>query len=304
MAQSILKTAVVHGATGLQGGSVTRALAVAGYTVRATVRDVNAPKAQELAKLPNVELVPVDLSSVSKLAEIYTGADAVFACTVPGPEEMQQGKNMADAALQAGIKLFLWSALESVAKLTADNLKISIPIFDAKSDVADYLATLRGLNYTNLYLGGFMENLINFPNHSKYVAAEDAIELQFSGMRPDVEGGLLWVEKDLPSAVQIILSHPSEFAGQSIALADIRISCNGMATTVQRVSGRTTRAVFDAGYNDHIPAFRLLKDFWNGPYFTHYKGWPSPHPLLAKYGFQPALFEGFAEERLLPHLGL
>ncbi|EJD40759.1 NAD(P)-binding protein [Auricularia subglabra TFB-10046 SS5] len=298
-----IKTVVVHGSTGLQGGSVARALSEAGYIVRAAVRDLKAPKAQELAALPNVELVLVDLASVPKLIEIYTGADAVFSCTMPSMEEKQQGTNMADAAKAAGVKLFIWSALESIAQLTKGNLNINVPVFDSKAEVAEYLKEIE-LPHTNLFLGGFMENFVRFPNHSKYVKDEDTIELQYSGMRPDVMCRMIWVEKDLPEAVKIVLAHPDEFAGQDIAIADIKATCADMARVTEKVSGRQTRAVFDPTYNDHIPVFRLLKAFWNSPYRTQYKGFPFPHPLLEKHGFKAATFEDYVRERLLPHLGL
>ncbi|EJD40756.1 NAD(P)-binding protein [Auricularia subglabra TFB-10046 SS5] len=152
-----IRTVVVHGATGLQGGTVTRALSAAGYHVRAAVRDVNAPKARELAKLPNVEHAPIDLSNIQKLIKTYTGADAVFACSVPGPDELQHGKNMADAAKAAGVKFYIWSALESIEKLTKGTANLKVPEFDNKAEVADYVSAL-GIPYTNLYLGGFMES--------------------------------------------------------------------------------------------------------------------------------------------------
>lgn len=92
----IIKTVVVHGATGQQGtyaanvrlvdvgihsltagGSVVRALAASGYQVRAAVRDPNADKARSLAKINGVSLVEVDLTDVNSLVAAYTGADAV-----------------------------------------------------------------------------------------------------------------------------------------------------------------------------------------------------------------------------------
>ena len=56
---------------------MARELSAAGYIVRAAVRDVDAPKAQALAKLPNVELVLVNLADIKNLVEVYIGTDAV-----------------------------------------------------------------------------------------------------------------------------------------------------------------------------------------------------------------------------------
>ncbi|EJD40761.1 NAD(P)-binding protein [Auricularia subglabra TFB-10046 SS5] len=190
MSSITIKTVVVHGATGLQGlegGSVARELAQAGYSVRAVVRDSQAPKAKELAMLEGVQLVQVDLLDAKGLEEAYSGVDAVFACTAPNPHELQQGLNMAGAAAAAGVRLFVWSALESIAELTKDNLRLRVPVFDNKAAVVKHLATLgTALPHVNLYLGGFMENFVNFPGLARYIASEDTIELQYSGFRTDV----------------------------------------------------------------------------------------------------------------------
>ncbi|EJD40758.1 NAD(P)-binding protein [Auricularia subglabra TFB-10046 SS5] len=290
----------------MPGGSVARHLAAAGLTVRAAVRNITFPNAQELARLPNIELVVVDLADVASLVQTYTGANAIFACTVPGPEEEQQGKNMADAAKEAGVALFIWSSLETVAKFTKGRINVANPLADAKDAVAAYLSQI-GLPHTNLYLGSFMENFIKFPHESKYLEAEDTIEIQFSGMRTRDVCELVWIERDLAAAIQIIISHAADFVGQDIALADTKMTVEDMARVIQEVSGRKTRAFHDPTVNDHIPFFRELKKIWTSTEpgtFTMYHGWPSPHPLLEKHGYEPVPFEAFVRERLLPHLGL
>lgn len=274
-----IKTVVVHGATGLQGGSVARALAAAGYTVRAAVRDPGAPKARELAALPGVQLARVDLLDVQNLFGIYAGADAIFACTAPGPEELTQGLNMVRAAQQTtGLRLFVWSALESIAELSKDTIKLSVPVFDNKAAVAKQLDGLGdALPHLNLYLGGFMENFVNFPGLARYDAAEDMIELQYSGFRTDVRTGMTYVSRDLPAALLIILAHPAEFAGQQrVALADHKLTPADMAG----LCGRPARAVYDPTYLADISSMRENLAWWNSPHMRHYEGFPSPHPVL------------------------
>jgi uncharacterized protein YbjT (DUF2867 family) len=60
------KTILVTGATGRQGGAVTRHLVAAGWRVRALSRDPNRPQGQALAKL-GAEVVPGDLDDFASL---------------------------------------------------------------------------------------------------------------------------------------------------------------------------------------------------------------------------------------------
>lgn len=79
----------------------------------------------------------------------------MFACTVPGPPEYSQAKNMVDAAKATGIRFFVWSALEPISKLT--NGKYKAQFFDDKAAICDYLKEV-GVPHANVFLGFFMES--------------------------------------------------------------------------------------------------------------------------------------------------
>ncbi|KZV83517.1 NAD(P)-binding protein [Exidia glandulosa HHB12029] len=298
-----IKTIVVHGATGQQGGSAVRALAAAGYTVHAAVRDRNASVAQQLAKIPGVSLVEVNLNDVNNLVAAYIGADAVYACTVPGPEELTHGKNMALASQKAGIKLHIWSTLESVAKITKGEYEVQW--HDDKAAVNDYLDEL-GVPHTNLFLGGFMENLVNYPHELEYDEKTKTIQLMFGAYLVDLEVPLFRVTKDVGAAVNIIVAHPDEFLGKNVGLGDLWLTPNKMAEIIQRLTGRETRAVHDPHWLEHLPGFVGMNAFHTDPRFRMFKatGMEVPDPLLAKYGFAAAPFEEFVAEVIVPFLKL
>ena len=72
------KIILVTGATGLQGGSVVRALLRrGGFTVRALTRDVQGPRAKALAE-KGVEVMAGDLSDRASLDAALRGAHGVF----------------------------------------------------------------------------------------------------------------------------------------------------------------------------------------------------------------------------------
>ncbi|EJD46337.1 NAD(P)-binding protein [Auricularia subglabra TFB-10046 SS5] len=294
-----IKTVVVHGATGRQGGSVVRTLAAAGFKFRAAVRDPDAPKARELAAIPGVELVTVNLDDVQTLVAAYQGADAVFGLTVPSDDEVTQGKNMADAAKAAGVRHFVWSGLESVQRRTKGEM--SAKFFDDKALVSDYIASI-GLPATILLLGAFMENYVYFPGYCT-VDEDSTIVLTMGPGLSNIKFPMLRAEKDTGEAVRIILSHPDAFAGQEVVIGHHLLTVEEQADIVAKISGRKARAGPPMSFPT-VPEVEKMYSFCNDPRFGMYTDRTIPDPLLEKYGFKPATFEGFVREHLLPHLGL
>ena len=105
--EDMSKTLVVFGATGLQGGSVINAIlddpaTTKTYKLRAITRDASKPKAKALSAR-GVEVVVGDLDKKESLIKAVEGAYAVFAvtdfwATMDADNEMQQGRNIVDAA--------------------------------------------------------------------------------------------------------------------------------------------------------------------------------------------------------------
>ncbi len=100
-------TVLVTGATGNQGGALTRALLRRGHRVRALTRRPDSPAAVELKQL-GAEIVSGDFDDSNSLAQAAKDVDTVFALSTPfeaGVDaETRQGINIADAAKAAGAK--------------------------------------------------------------------------------------------------------------------------------------------------------------------------------------------------------
>jgi uncharacterized protein YbjT (DUF2867 family) len=77
MTSSGQKTIVVTGATGLQGGAVTRHLLKEGWQVRALTRKPDSTKARALAAL-GAEVVQVDTGDPASLRPAFEGAHGVY----------------------------------------------------------------------------------------------------------------------------------------------------------------------------------------------------------------------------------
>jgi uncharacterized protein YbjT (DUF2867 family) len=126
------KLIAVVGATGLQGGSVVRALQASGqFKVRALTR--NPDKHPQLAD----EVVLADLNRPETLKAAFAGAHGVFLVTnawEPGTDERKQALAAVQAAKEAGVQHFIWSTLPNVETISRGKLDVAHFTDKAKSD--------------------------------------------------------------------------------------------------------------------------------------------------------------------------
>jgi uncharacterized protein YbjT (DUF2867 family) len=105
---------LIAGATGRQGGAVVRHMVSKGWRVQALTRHCGTYAAQRLAG-QGVELVQGDLEDPTSLERIARGIYGVFSIqdfwTVGARREVQQGKNLAEAAKKAGVEHFVYSSV-------------------------------------------------------------------------------------------------------------------------------------------------------------------------------------------------
>lgn len=103
----------VTGATGRQGGAVARHLLADGWRVRALTRDPSSAKAQELASA-GAEVMRVDMADIASLRPAFAGAHGVFNVQNPMKcgfgEEVVQGRNVGDAAAEAGVRHVVYAS--------------------------------------------------------------------------------------------------------------------------------------------------------------------------------------------------
>src|SRR5262245_45474930 len=108
------KTVLVTGATGRQGGAVIRHMLPKGWKLRALTRNPDGPAAQDLAD-QGVEVMRGDLEDPTSLERAVRGVYGVYSVqdfwTVGAKREVQQGKNMADAAKKFGVEHFVYSSV-------------------------------------------------------------------------------------------------------------------------------------------------------------------------------------------------
>jgi uncharacterized protein YbjT (DUF2867 family) len=145
---------LVIGATGRQGGSVTRHLLERNRTVRALTRDLADPRAVAL-ETRGVELVKGDMEDPASLEAAMRGVCGVYSVqdywSVGAVAEIRQGRNVADAAAKVGIDQIVYSSVGGAER------DAHIDHWDTKWQIEQHIRAL-GLPATILRPAAFMEN--------------------------------------------------------------------------------------------------------------------------------------------------
>lgn len=247
----------ITGVLGKQGLSAARTLLESGrYRVRGITRRIDSPEAQRLigqgAELINI---PLNLGYKKDFVKAFQGSDGVFMMTPgiapPQTHEMELGIELADAAVEAGVKHIIFSSLENVDEITAG--KKFAPHFTDKARVEEYIRTLP-IKSSFIYMAFFFTNLMEF--YPPRMAGDTMV---FP----------IYLPEDFPApfvdpltatgpAVMEIFSHPEHYAGKSMSVIGDIISPQEMVDTFMRVTGK--KAVYRSAFTRaemlyHFPEF-------------------------------------------------
>lgn len=204
----------VTGATGRQGGAVTRHLLAGGWRVRALTRHPRGEPARRLATL-GADVLGADMADPATLRKAFQGAHGVFSVQNPMicgvAEEIVQGRNVADAAAQAGVRHLVY------ASAGVGRSGTGIGSWESKLQVQAYLEQL-GVPFTVTRPMGFMELMTDrafYPQVSTW-------NLMPRLMGADRPVGWLCVD-DLGAVVAKLFADPDRFVGADLQLvADVR----------------------------------------------------------------------------------
>lgn len=247
----------IVGVLGKQGRSAAHTLLQSGrYRVRGITRRVDSPEALSLAG-QGAELVslPLDLGYKKEFVEAFRGSQGVFLMTPsivpPLTHEFELGKQLADAAVEAGVKHIIFSSLENVDEITKG--KKFAPHFTDKARIEEYIRTLP-VTSSFIYMAFFYTNLIEF-----YTPVVKDDTLVFPMYLPkDFAAPFVDPLTATGPAVLEIFSSPDRYAGQSLPVIGDMISAQEMVDTFVRVTGK--KAVYSAAFTRedflrHFPEF-------------------------------------------------
>jgi uncharacterized protein YbjT (DUF2867 family) len=225
---------LVTGATGKQGGAVSRHLLARGVRVRALTRNADSHAARALA-IYGAEIVAGDMNDAASLSRALVGVNTVFAVQdfwakgVGYEGEVQQGVNLANAALDAGVTHFVQSAMAK-----ADHIE-GIAHFQSKQAICKHIGA-SGLPYTIVGTVYFMDNLLD-PKRGGAMSFPT-----LSGtLHPTTKMHMLAVD-DLGAMVAEIILRRDAFLGQHIDIASDCLTISEMRDIYLRTTGLTAKA--------------------------------------------------------------
>jgi uncharacterized protein YbjT (DUF2867 family) len=222
---------LVTGATGRQGGAVLRHLLERGMPVRALTRDAGTPRARALAAA-GVELAQGDMDDVDSLKRAMTGVHGVYSVqdfwTVGARREVQQGKNVADAALASGVEHLVFSSVGGAERNSR------IDHFESKGEIERYIRS-RGLPATIIKPASFMENY--------YIPAVEKSLLKgrlIDPVRADQPYQTIATD-DIGKFVALAFARPSDFMGVEVEVAGSELTNRQAADVFAQVLGRPVK---------------------------------------------------------------
>lgn len=174
------KQITVIGATGIQGGSVIRALLKdSAYSLTAITRNKSSDVAKNLAS-DGVRIIEADLDDIASLQVAFTGTSIIFASTnffesfiKRGVEEAieietSQGINIAKAAAATStLEHFVWSTLPNTYRISDG--QFAVPHYMSKNRVNDFIKANSALfqKTTFLWVSTYASNM-NYPFYQPF----------------------------------------------------------------------------------------------------------------------------------------
>ncbi|KAJ7635531.1 hypothetical protein DFH06DRAFT_1436075, partial [Mycena polygramma] len=293
----------VFGATGLQGFAVIRALLKDGtFTPRAVSRDPQSEAARKL-KEQGVEVVKGDALDKASLVPALDGSEAVFVVrehatlgAEGGPDEVVQGKNIVDAAKEAGVQFLIFSSLPSISKISGGKYK-NVIHYEQKAVVEEYLRA-SGLNNASIHLGGFLENFWKFGSLKKTDTGFTISPPLFSATDRQA---FTWVEREVPAAVLALLKNytdPSKaISGKVYPIVNANMSYSELAALTGKALG--VEVTFTTGPpTGMLPYDEMFQS--HAEYSGLYTATPVPNPELVALGVKFGTIEEFLEQDVKP----
>ena len=225
------KTVLVSGATGRQGGAVVRTMLPRGWKLRALTRNPGSQAARDLERQA-VEVVQGDLDDSASLERAVRGAYGVYSVqdywTIGARREVQQGKNLADAAKKAGVSHFVYSSVGGAERHTG------IEHWETKWEIEKHIRQL-GLPATILRPAAFMENY--------YI---DQVEIGIlkgklmDPIRHDKPYQTIATD-DIGAFVALAFDQPDKFLGKELEIAGSELTNPQAAEIFSRVLGKPVK---------------------------------------------------------------
>jgi uncharacterized protein YbjT (DUF2867 family) len=225
------KIVLITGATGRQGGAVVRHLLSNGWKLRALTRNSDSYAARDLAR-QGVEVMQGDLEDPTSLERAVRSVYGIYSVqdfwAVGARREVQQGKNLAEAARKAGVEHFVYSSVGGVERNSG------IDHWESKWEIEKHIRKL-DLPATILRPAAFMENY--------YI---DQVEIGIlkgklmDPIRADKPYQTIATD-DIGAFAALAFERPKEFIGLELEIAGSELTNLEAAQVFSRVLGKSVK---------------------------------------------------------------
>ncbi|NVJ19668.1 NmrA family NAD(P)-binding protein [Myxococcus sp. AM011] len=296
------KTVLVTAATGRQGGATARALLAEGHTpVRVLVRDAEAPNARALAAA-GAEVVIGDLDNPASLRAACAGARAVFSMQSPivsgsgidFSKEVQQGRNLVEAALAEGVETFVHTATSGVGNhrdtegWAEGRWKSHEVYWENKLATCELVRGAGFRHWTLLLPSTFMDHAMLDP------AGFVDQRLLVTVIKEDRPIPLIAPE-DIGKAAAAAIQQPSRFHGVTLQLAGDLLTLPRIAEILSRVDGK--EYTVQSGTVEEAIAAGLHPGVAHGVTYMNVAPVLARPELARAYGLAPMSFETWVRQR-------
>ena len=225
---------VVAGATGKQGGAVSRELLGAGHRVRAMTRHPEGAPARALAEA-GAEVVVADFDDAASLRRALQGAWGTFAMQNTWEagvvREEEQGVRYADIAREVGVQHYVYTSVASAQRRTG------IPHFDNKWRIEQRVREAGFPSWVVIRPVFFMENFQGPPFKDAIGQGQLPVALQ-----PATRLQMIAVD-DIGKYGRLAFEKPELLDGRSIDLAGDEMTMPEAASVFGKALGRKVEFV-------------------------------------------------------------
>jgi len=225
------KTVLISGATGRQGGAVIRHMLPKGWKLRALTRNPGSATAQDLTR-QGIDVAQGDLEDPTSLERAAHGAYGIYSVqdfwSVGAKREVQQGKNLAEAAKKAGVEHFVYSSVGGAERNSG------IDHWESKWEIEKYIRKL-GLPATILRPVTFMET---------YYVQEVEIGILKGKLVDPIRADKPYqtiATDDIGAFVALAFERPKEFIGVDLEIAGSELTNPEAAQVFSRVLGKPVK---------------------------------------------------------------
>ncbi|KAF1995503.1 NAD(P)-binding protein [Amniculicola lignicola CBS 123094] len=250
------KLITIFGATGAQGSSVARSLlSNTSFAVRGITRNPSSESAQKLST-SGTEVVKADGWDKGSVVAAFKGSWGVFVNTNSedpiffNPEEkrteVELGKSIVDAAVEAGVEVFVYSGMASATEATKG--KIPVTAFDAKHEIGEYAKSTGAFKSVGIVSAGwYYENFLiaemcpifgGFP----HVPTDDGsfvFRVPRWGGKEDVN--FISISDDFGDIVHGVFLEPERYNGVLVQGVSDIASFDGVTAAFEKVTDKKAR---------------------------------------------------------------